>query len=63
MDPRIKAIRANAHCTRINEAYTNFELIDALESVGAMTVESAVSWAVKTEGPVRRLARNKRKPK
>jgi len=54
-DPRVKAIRSNERvgrgtCTTIDEAYTDNELVEALDEAEAITVEEAIAWAIKDEG-------------
>ena len=54
-DPRVEAIRSNERvgrgtCTTIDEAYTDNELVEALDEAKAITVEKAVAWAIENEG-------------
>jgi hypothetical protein len=54
-DPRVEAIRSNERvgrgtCTTIDEAYTDSELIDALDKAEVTTAEKAVVWAIEDEG-------------
>ena len=54
-DLRVEAIRSNKRvgrgtCTTIDEAYTDNELVEALDEAKAITVEKAVAWAIEDEG-------------
>ena len=54
-DPRVEAIRSNERvgrgtCTTIDEAYTDDELVEALNEAEVTTVEKAVAWAIENEG-------------
>jgi hypothetical protein len=54
-DSRVEAIRSNKRvgrgtCTTIDEAYTDNELVEALDEAEAITVEEAIAWAIEDEG-------------
>ena len=65
MDVRVEAIRANKRvgngsCTTIDEAFTDAELIKALDEDGITTPAQAVEWAIDVEGLHREQALNTR---
>lgn len=54
-DPRVEAIRAHpkvgaGSLTGIDEAWTDAELLEALDTAGIADPAGAVAWAVRVEG-------------
>jgi hypothetical protein len=55
MDPRVAAIRADkkvgkGSCTSIDECYDDAEIVEYLDKLKFVTIESAIKWAYDSEG-------------